>query len=52
MLEVKEDRIRNETVRERFFNIPHIRNMIAARQLSYLGKLLDIQIQTTSQNNY
>ena len=40
MLEVKEDRIRNETVREKFFNMPHVRDMIAARQLSYLGKIV------------
>ena len=52
MLDVKEDRIRNETVRERFFKIPHVRDMIAARQLSYLGKLLGIQIPIICPNNY
>jgi hypothetical protein len=40
MLEVKEDKVRNETIRENFFRIPPIREMIAARQLSYLGKIV------------
>ena len=40
MTEVKEERIRNAEVRERFFNIPTIQNQIAKRQLTFIGKVV------------
>ena len=40
MLQVKEERITNNSVRERFFKLPNAKSMIAARQLSYLGKMV------------
>ena len=38
--EVKEERIRNAEVRERFFNITTIQNQIAKRQLTFIGKVV------------
>ena len=49
MTEVKEERIRNAQVRERFFNIPTIQNQITKRQLVFIGKVVrnsDLQITT------
>jgi hypothetical protein len=40
MLQVKGERITNKSVRERFFKLPNAESMIAARQLSYLGKMV------------
>ena len=40
MTEVKEERIRNEEVRERLFKIPNIQNQIAKRQLTFIGKVV------------
>jgi hypothetical protein len=40
MSQVREEKIRNETVREQFFNILSIRHQIAARQLSFIGKTI------------
>ena len=40
MTEVKEERIINAEVRERFFNIPTIQNQIAKRQLTFIGKVV------------
>jgi hypothetical protein len=40
MLQVKEERITNKLVRERFFKLPNAESMIAARQFSYLGKMV------------
>jgi hypothetical protein len=37
---VKEGRIRNKKVRQMFYDIPCIQNMIAARQLSFIGKVV------------
>ena len=36
--QVKEEHIRNDTVREMFYDILRVRNMIAARQLTFVGK--------------
>ena len=40
MTEVKEKRIINAEVRERFFNIPTIQNQIEKRQLTFIGKVV------------
>ena len=40
MTEVKEERIRNAEVKDRFFNIPAIQNQIAKRQLTFIGKVV------------
>ena len=40
MLTVREERLRNEKVRRMLFNIPNARQMVAARQTSYLGKII------------
>jgi hypothetical protein len=40
MQQVKDERITNKKVREMFFNIPSAQEMVAARQLSYLGKMV------------
>ena len=37
---VKEERIRNEHVRRMFYDIPRIGNMIAARQMDFIGKIV------------
>ena len=37
MFKVKEERIRNEHVRRMFYDISHVRNMIAARQMDFIG---------------
>ena len=38
--QVQEKRIRNEHVRGMFYDIPRVRNMIAARQLNFIGKVM------------
>ena len=38
--QVQEERIRNEHVRKLFYDIPRVRNMIAARQLGFIGKVM------------
>ena len=40
MTKVREDRIRNEHVRRMFYDIPRVSNMIAARQLDFIGKTI------------
>ena len=40
MTKVQEDRIRNENVRKMFCSIPCVRNMIAARQADFIGKMI------------
>jgi len=40
MTRVQEDRIRNEHVRGMFYDIPSVRNMIAARQMDFVGKVV------------
>ena len=35
---VKEERIRNEKVRQMFYSIPCVRNMIVSRQADFIGK--------------
>ncbi len=37
---VKEERIRNEHVRRMFYDIPRVGNMIAARQMDFIGKII------------
>ena len=37
--EVKEQRITNETVRKKLFDIPNIEKQIATRQLTFIGKV-------------
>ena len=37
---VKEERIRNDRVREMFYSIPCVRNMIASRQADFIGKMI------------
>jgi len=37
-IDVMEDKIKNETVRHTFFNIPDIRSQIAIRQCRFIGK--------------
>jgi hypothetical protein len=38
MFRVKEEQIHNAHIRRMFYDIPHVGNMIAARQLAFLGK--------------
>ena len=38
MFQVKRERITNDQVRQRFYDIPCVENMIAARLLSFIGK--------------
>jgi len=38
--QVKEERIRNDKIRRLFYEIPCVTNMIAARQLGFLGKVV------------
>ena len=40
MQQVQDERLKNETVRKRFFNIPSTREVIAIRQSSFIGKIL------------
>jgi hypothetical protein len=40
MFQVKDKKIRNEEVRTTFYAMPCVKNMIAARQLDYIGKLI------------
>ena len=47
--QVIDERIRNESVRMRFCRIPSIRNLLAKRQLTFIGKVVrnsDNQIPT------
>ena len=37
---VKEEKIRNERVSEMFYSIPCVRNMIAAQQMDFIGKMM------------
>jgi exonuclease III len=39
MFQVERDRIKNETVRKRFDNIPHILDLITLRQANWIGKI-------------
>jgi hypothetical protein len=50
MLTVREEKLRNEKVREKLFNVnvPDARQMVAARQMSYMGKLSDTKTLTIS----
>ena len=38
--QVQEERIRNDKVRRQFYDIPCVTNMVAARQLKFLGKVV------------
>ena len=38
-LEVREDHAKNATIRKKFFDMPDVRRMIAARQLLFVGKI-------------
>ena len=40
MSKVKEEQIRNDKVRQMFYSIPCVRNMIAARQMDLIGKMI------------
>ncbi len=40
MFRVKEEHLHNEHVRRMFYDIPRVGNMIAARQLDFLGKTM------------
>jgi hypothetical protein len=40
MTKVREDCIWNEHVRQMFYDIPRVSNMIAARQLDFIGKTM------------
>ena len=40
MFRVKEEHLHNEHVRRMFYDIPRVGNMIAARQLNFLGKTM------------
>ena len=40
MSQVKDERIRNENIRKIFYDIPIVENMIAARQLDFIGKAI------------
>ncbi len=38
MTRVREEGVQNKHVRRMFYNIPHVGNMIAARQMDFIGK--------------
>ena len=40
MSTVQEQRLRNGKVRDMFYSIPCVRNMIAARQMDFVGKMI------------
>ena len=40
MFKVKEECIRNEHVRHMFYDIPQVRNMIAAQQMDFIGSVV------------
>ena len=42
MFQVKDDHIRRADIQGRFYNIPSVENMIAARQILLLGKFFDV----------
>ena len=50
MSTVKEERIRNERVREMFYLIPCVRNMIAAQQTDLIGKMIRGPLDRPSRN--
>jgi len=37
--QVQEERIRNDWVRKKFYDIPRVQNMVAARQMDFIGKV-------------
>ena len=39
-MRVKEDHIKNEHIRRMFYDIPRTRNIIAARQMNFIGKIV------------
>ncbi len=39
-MQVQEDHIRNEKIRQMFYDIPCVINMIATKQLGFLGKVV------------
>jgi hypothetical protein len=50
MTKVKEDQIRNEKVREMFYSIACVRNMIAAHQANFIGKMVQGPLNQPSRN--
>ena len=40
MYQVKKERITNDQVRKLFYDIPCVKNMITARLLSFIGKVV------------
>ncbi len=50
MSRVKEERICNEKVCQMFYSIPCVRNMIAARQTDFIGKMIRGPLDRPSQN--
>jgi hypothetical protein len=48
--QVQEDRIQNEKVRKMFYLIPCVRNMIAARQAEFIGKMIRAPPNRPSRN--
>jgi hypothetical protein len=40
MTKVREQRLHNDKVRQMFYSIPCVRNMIAARQMDFIGKMI------------
>jgi hypothetical protein len=40
MTQVKDNRLQNERVQKMFYSIPCVRNMIAARQTDFIGKMI------------
>ena len=40
MMTVQEDHLQNSKIRDMFYSIPCIRNMIAARQCDFIGKMI------------
>jgi hypothetical protein len=40
MSKVREQRLHNDKVRQMFYSIPCVRNMIAARQMDFVGKMI------------
>ncbi len=47
---VQEDRIRNKRVREMFYSIPCVQNMIAACQADFIGKMIQCPPNQPSRN--
>ena len=40
MFQVKDDRITTQQIREKLYNMPRARNIIAARKMSFIGKVV------------